>query len=451
MSPRPLLVRLGRAELWLPAGLVLVALLGGGLLQDPRLVALGERDRQAYGELPKWRARFDALSATCGVGLLTNRPRDYTPAGRWTLVGLGAAGAALYLAAARQVVGRLAGRALPGLPKILAALGVVLVLATAAVVVADRWSGAALGPERAAWLGLSAALALGFGASPVEAPALRWTLAAVSIVTALGWSVWLAVPLRRAGWRLRGLLTTVAVYPLLLVGAAGLMAWFEAPRAVSAAVADRDRTARAPPAARFSQWLSAAAAASGSGTALDALSDRRATEGTKLALAGVVTLGGLGGSLAGGIKLTAALSLILFISATCVRRGPPGDVVIGRPVLAAAGGLVAVLGLTLVVAVGLLAIESGIGSAYDIPPTVGDAFLDAASAVSGAGLTSGLVESLTSERLSSGIQQTVDEYQYGLAWLMAAMLLGRVVPLVVVGRLAGVLAGAAAPRWPVVI
>lgn len=451
MNLRALLLRLGRAELWLPAGLVLVALLGGRLLQDPRLIALGERDRQAFGRLPEWRARFDALSATCGAGLLTNRLRDYTPAGRWTLVGLGAAGAVLYLAAARQVVGRLAGLALPSLPMILGALGVVLMLATAAMVVADRWSGAVLGAERAAWLGLSAALSLGFSTPPVEGPALRWTLAAVSLVTALGWSVWLVVPLRRAGWRLRGLILSVAAYVLLLVGAAGLMTLFEAPRTISAAVAERGRTARPAPAARFAQCLSAAAAAGGSGIALDALGDRRVTEGTKLTLAGLVTLGGLGGSMAGGIKLTGVLSLILFLTSACVRCDPSGDMSVGRPVVAAAGGLAAVLGLTLLVAVGLLAIESGIGSAYDAPPTVGDALLDAASAVSGAGLTGGLVESLTSERLSSGIQQTVDEYQYGMVWLIAAMLLGRVVPLVVVGRLAGVPSAAPAPRWPVVI
>ncbi len=450
-SLRRLLAPPGRAELWLPAGLVFVALLGGWALRSPHLIALGERDRRAFGDLPAWRAHFDALSATCGVGLLTNRPHHYTPAGRWTIVVLGAAGAVLYLAATRQVVGRLAARALPSLRRILAAAGLVLVLAPVATITADRLSGAGLGPERAAWLGASAALSLGLGAPPLEAPALRWTLAAVSLLTAVGWGVWLVRPLRRAGWQLRSLFTAAAVYLFLLIGAAGLMTLYEAPRVVSAAVANRERAVREAASERFARWLSAAAAAGGSGIALDVLADRRASEGTKLVLAGLVTMGGLGGGLAGGCKLTALLCVTIFLGKTCAGKAAGAATAVPRVVVAAAGALATVVGLTLVVAAGLLAIESGIGSVYDAPPTVGDALLDAASAVSGAGLTSGLLESVTSERLSSGIQQAVDKYQYGMVWLLAAMLLGRTVPVVVVGRLAAAPAADAARQWPVVV
>ena len=69
----------------------------------------------------------------------------------------------------------------------------------------------------------------------------------------------------------------------------------------------------------------------------------------------------------------------------------------------------------------LLIIEAGLGSRWELPPSFADAFLDASSAVGGANLSSGLTRSLTSAYLSSGIRQNVDEYQYGMTWLMLAM------------------------------
>ncbi len=68
---------------------------------------LSERDRTAYGLRPSWQATFDALSATCGAGLLTHQLDEYTSSGRWVLAGLGVVGAMLYLAAIRQLAGRL--------------------------------------------------------------------------------------------------------------------------------------------------------------------------------------------------------------------------------------------------------------------------------------------------------------------------------------------------------
>ena len=65
-------------------------------------------------------------------------------------------------------------------------------------------------------------------------------------------------------------------------------------------------------------------------------------------------------------------------------------------------------------------------SAYQPVPTFAEAFLDAASAVGGANLTSGLFGTVTDPNLIMGLGSGINQYQYGMAWLMAAMVLGRV-------------------------
>ena len=52
-------------------------------------------------------------------------------------------------------------------------------------------------------------------------------------------------------------------------------------------------------------------------------------------------------------------------------------------------------------------------------------------------VAAGLTAALSSPNLSSGIRQSVDLYQYGMAWLMLAMLIGRILPVLVFDRAAG--------------
>ncbi|MCK4341785.1 MAG: hypothetical protein KAY37_08695, partial [Phycisphaerae bacterium] len=87
---------------------------------------------------------------------------------------------------------------------------------------------------------------------------------------------------------------------------------------------------------------------------------------------------------------------------------------------------------------GLLFIEASTASAYQSPPTCADALLEAASAVGGGNLSSGLTTTVTSANLSRGIHQSVDLYQYGMLWLILAMFVGRTLPIVILARCADV-------------
>jgi hypothetical protein len=91
--------------------------------------------------------------------------------------------------------------------------------------------------------------------------------------------------------------------------------------------------------------------------------------------------------------------------------------------------------LTAIVAGGLLLLEQWTASAYQTPSSFADALLDASSVVAGGNLSGGLSETLTSRNLISGLNQPVNLYQYGMGWLMLAMLLGRVLPVTVLRRL----------------
>ncbi|MBU0618391.1 MAG: hypothetical protein KKI02_11795, partial [Planctomycetes bacterium] len=85
-------MRLKQPDLWFLLALLLVTALGA--------VALAHADA-TYSEARHlsysrhyWQVAFDALSATCGVGLLTyGFQEDYTPLGCWILTTLGLSGA----------------------------------------------------------------------------------------------------------------------------------------------------------------------------------------------------------------------------------------------------------------------------------------------------------------------------------------------------------------------
>lgn len=100
---------LARPHVWLALALLIVIGVGAVLLADPACTRVEDEFLQVYRTRHEWQAAFDALSATCGVGLLTyNFDEDYTARGRWTLTALGVVGAVLYLLAATQALRRLA-------------------------------------------------------------------------------------------------------------------------------------------------------------------------------------------------------------------------------------------------------------------------------------------------------------------------------------------------------
>jgi len=119
-----------------------------------------------------------------------------------------------------------------------------------------------------------------------------------------------------------------------------------------------------------------------------------------------------------------------------------------RGALAAVACVVALVSLVLVVALGLLVIEARTTTAFQSAPTLGDALLDATSAVAGGNLSSGLMATVTSANLSRGIHQSVDLYQYGLVWLLAAMFISRTLPVLILARCAAVRGDAEASRLP---
>lgn len=445
---------LRRTELWLPIALLVVAGSGSRLLLSDRSILLSERDRHSYGERPAWQACFDAVSATCGVGLLTYRlEEDYTPAGRWVLAGLGVVGAVLFLAAARSVTGRLWGGRpgqLPSTRSIVAAFLGLQLLAILVVALVERATGSGRSPTDSAWNAIAAFSSLGWLRGAPGA-GHGWLYATVSLVGALGWPVWMS--LRRPIAAARKLILLVASYALLLACCAGLITGLELPRGMPGGktIAD-DRLAREPVLSRFGRAAALVTVASGAGATTEELGDRRVGEGTKAVVAIVVLIGGLGGTAGSGIKWWVLLSMMTAMRSLSGRapeepqeRARYRDLRIGT---ASAGTVVVLVGL---VTAGLLLIESRTGSPFQSPPTLGDAVLDATSAVAGAGLSSGLSSSLTNVNLSTGIRQNVDLYQYGMTWLMLAMLVGRILPLLVLGCIADVFRDQPATPTPPVV
>jgi hypothetical protein len=448
-------------HLWLSLSLLVVSGVGAGLLTRPICVHLSERDRTAYGVRPIWQAGFDALSATCGVGLLTyDLNQDYTPTGRWVLAALGLTGAVLYLVAARQALGRFLGSTesyLPPARLIVAAFLVLQVLAIVLFALVEPRLATGVAAADAVWNSIAVFASLGWLR---ETPLLRqsWLYAGVSLLVALGWSVWLlARPRHRrlAGvWMpgvgpsltLRVLLGTYAAFLLL---SAALIAGLEVPRGPMRQQASPDqRLTGQDLSTRYARSLAQVVCAVGAGLPTEKLADRNVSEGTKLVLAGVVLVGGLGGSVGGGIKWPLLL-WALAAGGLVLGRGPgrSGDELTRRCLLAGSACAATFMVLALVVALGLLLIEAHTGSPYQSAPTLADALLDASSAVGGANLSSGLTATVSNRNLSSGIRQSTDLYQYGMGWLMLAMLIGRIVPVLVLARLADFHPGEP-ERWP---
>jgi Trk-type K+ transport system membrane component len=431
-----------RPELWLTAALLLFTWAGSHLLLLQSCIELPQRDREYFEQRLLWQARFDALSATCGVGLLINDLRDdYTPLGRWVLVTLGVGGALVYISAARLALGRLleaGGARLPRLILILAGYLAIQVLVLPVVAVVERVAGSWGGLGSSIWQGISVFSSLGW-LHTWPGAGHNWVFALVALLGALGWPFWI-MPWKRA-LPVRRLLLAACSYVLMLLIAATLICALEVPRGMPRGRAPERsaerRLADAAPRARFVRSLIEATCVSGAGITVERLDDRRVGEGTKCVLAGLILIGGLGGSAGGGMHWTLVLwALVAGAALFGVGPGRSRSEAARRCWLAGSATVLALAGLALVIALGLLIIEAWIGSPFQTPPTFADALLDASSAVGGANLTSGLTATLTSPNLSSGIRQSVDLYQYGMKWLMLAMLIGRILPIVILERVA---------------
>jgi hypothetical protein len=433
---------LHRPVVWFPAALVILGAVGGHVLHDERCLSLSQRDRYSYGPRPVWQASFDALSATCGVGLLMhNLHEDYTPLGRWALAALGVLGAAFYLVAARQAAARLwmvSGASPPSAARVLLiffAWQAVLIVVVLAVELFG--TGGMVSREATVWQTVSAFSSLGWSLDkPGEGNTAVY--AAVALLGALGWAVWLLVTLKGIRAVGSGLVAGVSSYLVFLVLCAGLVTAFETPREAPRGEVRSDGTlAEHTAGVRFVRSLVQVASASGAGVSTEVLSERRVGEGTLFVLALVVLVGGMGGAAGGGIRWSMLIcGLQSGVALSGYGAGSSQHEAARRGLLAAVICVGATVTLTLVVALGLLLIDAYTGSRFQTPPTFAAALLDASSAVGGASLSTGVVNTVTSANLSIGMTQTVDLYQYGMGWLMLMMFIGRVLPVLVLDRVA---------------
>ncbi len=446
-----------RIALRLLIELVVLAAGGAVLLTLPASLQLDPRDAAYYRQYHAWQSAFDALSIVTGCGLRTREPaRDYTPTGRWILLAIGAAGAVCYVRAAAAALAALIGPAGHPSPRethtpprwsdalrtaaawrLHVWLAVVLgpaVLLGGVMVGLDRLAGVHGPAANSFYDGVATYLSLGLTLARRTGPQ-----AAVIVVPALAGglgvpAVALCVPrLRRA---LAGLgriwLGWLATYALWLLAAAALIALCEQPRGRTGQTAT---LAGAPPAKRWARAAAVSATVSPAGVSTEPLTEAASSEATRTAIAALVLVGSMPGSPGGGVKWPLFLAACASLAAAVGlwRRGcdPPTS----RLRSAAVHLTLALVLTTVFVAIGLLAIEGLTASRFTPPPRLTDALLDAASAVGGAALTGGLTHAVTNQNLTAGIRLSVDMYPWGMGWLMAAMLAGRLLPVVILCRM----------------
>lgn len=425
--------------------LLLLVVIAAILLVQPQLSPTSERDEQYFLARKMAEAVFDACSAVCGSGLLAG-PLDarYTEAGRWTLWAAGVTGAIVYLAfMARALLnldsdGREPIEANDGMPQvarnptisgagIIASAIVGFVVLTAAVYGSGRLACPTVTFGETAWLTGCAFFSTGLTPASVE-PGTAWMLAAVALVGSLGWPMWLFF---RASVRhhsfARAVRRSAAVYLLILAGFSAIFCTIEMPRGGEAVGKLAEHTdvaivplSQEPIGPRLSRCMAAVVAASG-GIATEPLAERSVRDGSRALLALVMLLGGLSGGFSGGMSFS-----ILWLG----WRRPRSCWRIAATRLFA-GYTVALI----IAAFGILLIGSAVATRYQPTPTFADALLDASSALSGGNLSSGLTGAITGRNLVSGIGLGVSFDFVGMSWMIAAMLFGRVWPLLVLARI----------------
>ncbi len=449
---------LKQPDLWFLVALLLIATSGAVMLAQTDATYPEARHLSYHRHY--WQSAFDALSASCGVGLLTyGFQENYTPQGRWILTTLGMAGALLFIAAVAHAARRMqpTDARVRG-PHPLTAVIVFVVVQAIAGGVFLLATGLERIPENS-WRAVAAFSSLGWGTEVVvgqeKAGATAWPLALLAWIGALGWPVWLLLVPRLGRslalpWSKRyelhrrdaGATTTTPVlatlggYTLMLLLSALLISAFESPRGSAGRREPSNTLSGQPWAKRYVRSLVQTAAASGAGMPTESFAERDASDGTKFTLSALLLIGGLGGSATGGVQWTLLLCALTGGAAALGWRGKEWtapDAV--RWMHAGLACLLLLVLLALIVAAGMLLIENWTASRYQPPPSFADALLDASSVVAGGNLTSGLTEAVTSRNLLSGIRQSASLYQYGMAWLMLAMLAGRMLPLVVLRRL----------------
>jgi hypothetical protein len=233
----------------------------------------------------------------------------------------------------------------------------------------------------------------------------------------------LVMPSPMLGIRRRAALVTIVSYGLLVALLALLIAAFETSRGSDV---ERPFGRGGPLPAEMTQHSGATEAASAilaaqaGGTAIDPASGMPRRDATRFVLGLGILLGGLFGAPGGGVLVPASLALAYWLSRNRAAAALWGMIARRTAVFAFVA--------TVVVTLGLLLIEQKTASAFSPIPTFAAAWLDAASAIGGANLTGELTSAVTNRSLSSGIRTPSDQYQYGMSWLMVAMLIGRLAP-----------------------
>jgi Trk-type K+ transport system membrane component len=460
--------RLKQPDLWFLVMLLLITGSGAMLLARAGSTLPESKDLNYFRVRHYWQATFDALSASCGVGLLTySFQDDYTACGRWILTVLGVFGALLFLAAVTHAARRMqtaeGRRHVPHPLLVVGAFLIVQVLALGIFLLLRYGRGDALSAPETAWRVLAAFSSLGW-ASESQQGVDAWPLALLAYLGALGWPLWLLIvpPLTKRYVPVRAALAMLGGYSASLLLAALLISAFESPRgtvdrpavppgqtpglrAGETAPGSVGASPSQPPtlasvsgwSTRYARSLVQTVSASGAGMPTESLVERDASAGTKVTLSALLLVGGLGGSATGGV-LWPLLLWALAGSAAALgwprRTRPAPDIARWMHAGLACFFLLALLAV--IIALGLLLIENWTASRFQPAPTFADALLDASSVVAGGNLSSGLAATVTSRNLLSGIHQSADLYQYGMAWLMLAMLVGRMFPLVILRRLA---------------
>lgn len=451
-------------------GLVLIAATGATALGMIATSTLDKRDREYFAGRVWCEASFDALSAACGAGLMMGDFSEYSAEARWVLFGTGVAGALLHVLTLAAVIRRIIGLPAPtrsadepntentppaatrsdaefdraSRPVASAALAsftdgpslgfialsflFVLSLLIVLVFAAARATCPTVTFAETAQLVGLAFISLGCVPEPVD-PGTAMMLAVVGWVGALGWPVWLGIiPRKRRGFGLPvPALRFALVYTLGLALAGGLLTLLERPRGgeavgvLRADVSSDPSLAAQPLGPRFGRSLVQSVSAATTGIPTEPIRDRGLRDGSKALVAGLAMLGGTGFGAAGGLGL---LSFWIAFFGRTERTRRLGLLCI--LILAAAW---------LATAVGLLAIESLIASRYQPTPSFADALLDAASAVGGANLSSGLTASLTNRSLVSGIGLGISQFIPGMVLLALGLLAGRILPVAVLDRM----------------